>query len=941
MTTHPLAKKVLLVGWDAADWNVINPLIDQGKMPNLEYLITNGVMGNLATLYPELSPMLWTSIATGKRPWKHGIYGFTEPMPNGKGVRPVTVLSRKTKAIWNILNQNGKRSNVIGWWPSHPAEPINGVMVSNHFQRAGQPVDQSWPVQPGTIHPERLVRNLADLRWHPQNLTAGHILPFVPRAGEVDQDKDRRLETIARIFCDCSSIHSAAVAIMHHEPWDFTAIYFDAIDHFSHAFMRYHPPRPDWVLKTDFETYNQVVQSGYIYHDMMLGKLLAEAGEETTVLVISDHGFHCDHRRPRQISSEPAGPAAEHRRYGILVAKGPGIRKDEIIYGAGLLDICPTILCLFGLPVGEDMDGVPLAGLFESASAISTIPGWDSVPGNSGMHPFGMQINPVENQQMLNQLIDLGYIEKPAARVETAVSQCTRELDYNLARSYMDAGRHVQAISLLQGLFRQYPDQYRFGIALVNCLKAVDRVPEARECLQEIIDSKLALAATASKQLRNLIDHHGIKRQEDQDEKDREKFRKLKSEATVNMPFLDYLMGSLLASESRLPEALEHFRRAETRGYEQPELYLQMGDTLLCMNLPRQAESTFRQALTKDPDNAQAFLGLGRVFLALKQNHAAVDHILSAIGLEYLFPMAHFCLGVGLHRLGRIPEAVQALETAVAQNPNFPLALNRLAYIHKHRLNSGEDYQEYRQKARDASRRLKQLKSPDTESALFMNTNVESAPPPRFDVSSHPDGWDIPDPASDLSNTVIIVSGLPRSGTSMMMQMLEAGGIRSMTDHVREPDPGNPKGYYEYEKVKSIARDSSWLSQAKGRAVKIVTPLLTHLKPGINYRVIVMERDMREVVRSQMRMLSRTGKKGSGLSESRLEVVFTKQMSSLKKNLTLLNISVLYVDYQNCIQDTDGVAEEVNRFLGGTWNVMAMAGAVLPDLYRERVNQNE
>ena len=117
-------KKVLLIGWDAADWRAIHPLVDQGKMPAMEHFINHGVIGDLATLQPVLSPMLWTSIATGKRPYKNGVHGFTEPDPVTGGIRPVTNLSRKTKAIWNILNQQGLKSNVVGWWPSNPAEPI-------------------------------------------------------------------------------------------------------------------------------------------------------------------------------------------------------------------------------------------------------------------------------------------------------------------------------------------------------------------------------------------------------------------------------------------------------------------------------------------------------------------------------------------------------------------------------------------------------------------------------------------------------------------------------------------------------------------------------------------------------------------------------------------------------------------------------------------------
>ena len=146
-------------------------------MPNLRYVIERGVMGNLATIHPALSPMLWTSIATGKRPFKHGVLGFAEPDSRGGGIRPITNLSRKTKALWNILNQNGLRTNVVGWWPSHPAEPVNGVMVSNHFQQAAGPLDKPWPMRPGTVHPADMAERLAELRVHPWELDGESLRP--------------------------------------------------------------------------------------------------------------------------------------------------------------------------------------------------------------------------------------------------------------------------------------------------------------------------------------------------------------------------------------------------------------------------------------------------------------------------------------------------------------------------------------------------------------------------------------------------------------------------------------------------------------------------------------------------------------------------------------------------------------------------------------------
>ena len=143
--------KVLLIGWDGADWEHIQPLLDEGLMPRLAGMIANGVMGNIATLYPILSPMLWNSVATGKPADEHGILGFTEPDVSHGGARPFASTSRKVKALWNILSQNGLRSNVVNWWASHPAEPIQGAVVSNSFARsAWSPEEGSVPTTSGT-----------------------------------------------------------------------------------------------------------------------------------------------------------------------------------------------------------------------------------------------------------------------------------------------------------------------------------------------------------------------------------------------------------------------------------------------------------------------------------------------------------------------------------------------------------------------------------------------------------------------------------------------------------------------------------------------------------------------------------------------------------------------------------------------------------------------
>lgn len=501
-----LRRRVLLVGWDAADWKVIHPLIDAGKMPTVARLVERGTMASLATLRPMLSPMLWTSIATGKRPFKHGIHGFSEPTPDGAGIRPVTNLSRKTKAVWNIFTQHGLTSNVVGWWPSHPAEPIRGVMVSNHFQQAVGPPEDPWPVPAGSVHPKALTDQLAELRLNPNELLAEHILPFIPRAAEIDQERDRRLASCGKILAECTSVNAVATWLMQHEPWDFTAVYFDAIDHFCHGFMRYHPPRQEHVDERDFELYRGVIEAAYRYHDMMLHTLLALAGPETTVILMSDHGFHPDHLRPRVIPAEPAGPAIEHREFGIFVIAGPDIVADQLIHGVNLLDITPTLLTLFDLPAGQDMDGRPILEAFRDPPDIAPIASWDEVAGDAGVHPTDAQLDPVQSQAAIDQLVALGYIEPPPADRQQAIDNTVRELRYNLARSYMDDGRQGAAAEILETLYQRWPNEHRFGVQLASCFLALERIDDLRSVVDDLATRRRDDADTARRELQALME---------------------------------------------------------------------------------------------------------------------------------------------------------------------------------------------------------------------------------------------------------------------------------------------------------------------------------------------------------------------------------------------------------------------------------------------------
>ncbi len=374
-----IAQKLLLIGWDAADWEMIHPLLDAGRMPQLKRLIESGVMGNLLTLQPMLSPILWTSIATGKRAYLHGVHGFVEPTPDAIGLRPTASSTRKCKALWNILAQAGKRCHAIGWYASHPAEDINGVCVSHQFPVApASATAERWPPQPNSVQPVQLAETLAELRLHPAEVTGPMLSQFIPLASQLDQREPevrRLLNVFAKRLAECVSLHAITTALMEEEPWDFCTAYYEAIDHVGHDFMPFHPPQMQNVRPDLFEVFRGVMDATYEFHDQMLGRLVELAGPDAHVLIVSDHGFLSGPRRPdRRCRSGAVAPELRHLR-----AAGPGLKKDEIIHGATLLDIAPTVLAMFGLPVGRDMEGKVLVNAFEEMPDIGAHPSWEEV----------------------------------------------------------------------------------------------------------------------------------------------------------------------------------------------------------------------------------------------------------------------------------------------------------------------------------------------------------------------------------------------------------------------------------------------------------------------------------------------------------------------------------------------------------------------------------
>ena len=934
-------RRVLLIGWDAADWRVIRPLLEQGKMPALQRMMQSGVWGNIATLHPPLSPMLWTSIATGKRPFKHGVLGFSEPSPDGQGVRPVTNLSRKTKAVWNMLHQAGATPIVVGWWPSHPAEPIRGAMVSNQYQRAPQKPRAPWPMASGVVHPARLAPALEEFRVRPQELRKDQVLPFVPTLTDADIENDPRLTGLVRTIAETATIQGAATALMQLEPWNFCAVYFDGVDHFCHGFMRYHPPRQPHVSERDFELYSGVVETAYRLHDMMLDALLTLAGDDATVILMSDHGFHPDHLRSREVPVEPAGPAIEHRDYGILVMRGPDIRRNARLHGASILDVCPTILTMYGLPIGRDFDGKPLLNAFEQPPTIDHIDSWDDIEGDSGQHAEGVRLDPVESAAALQHLVDLGYVEAPDQDSEKAVRECVRELRFNLAQSYMDAGLHTHASPILEELWAEWPREHRFGFALLQCLSALAAVERRADAVETLVKNIVRFSDEAANELETLrpeLERHGLIRSGAQPEnigqptaeearvaarapRDLQmRARRLVALASTGGPLVQWLRATQAMEEGRTEEAielLEPLRRLEgTRG----PVHLQLGLMYLRLEQWSRSAEQFEKALAQDPENAQARLGLAQACMGLSDMEGVVEHALSATELVYFNPRAHLLLGKALCELGDLENAELAMRVAVAQAPAYGEALHAMARLVERRPGGKAEARLLR---RQAARSVSDRHWEAGRKRLSFEAGEPALDP---DAEREPE---------DCSSSIVVVTGLPRSGTSMMMQVLLAGGMKLFTDDARGADENNPSGYFEHEQVKRLHLDSAWVRDARGLAVKVVAPLILSLPATERYRVIVMDRPSHEVVASQRAMLERLGRSGAAIPDAHLARVLEAQLTRARTWLAARGrASMLNVRFGEALADPERMARRVNEFLGGSLDESAMARAVRPDLRR-------
>lgn len=438
---------VLVVGVDGFEWDVALPLLAEGRMPHLAGLMERGAYGLLETSQPTFSPILWTTIATGKQAREHGIGGFVKPRREPD--EPQTLFSnadRRTKAVWNIASDAGREVAVVGWWMTFPAEPVHGVMVAQTNTSEQAEVEGGRNIWKGA-----LLRDVPGQVW-PRSREAAVWSTF-------DAVSERLEATELEIFGRFEHEHSAlAQRLWENCRWafradavyadltaellaeragrDLTLVYLGGPDVVGHRFWRWREPQRylDPPPAGEVADLGDVIDDYYVYVDLVLGRLLAAAAPDTRVLVVADHGMHAVNLEREFDDDAPAGDVNSGHHMdappGIVVVAGPGLRRSaapldlstlrraDLPTLAHVLDVAPTVLALLGIAAGADMPGVAAPGLLDEAeiarAAARTRVATHDTPQWKAEHAALRAEDPGEAER-LEQLRRLGYVGEDGA----------------------------------------------------------------------------------------------------------------------------------------------------------------------------------------------------------------------------------------------------------------------------------------------------------------------------------------------------------------------------------------------------------------------------------------------------------------------------------------------------------------------------------------------
>ncbi len=629
------AARVLLVGIDGADWRIIDPMLAAGELPNLARLKREGVWGPLKSAEPLLSPLIWTTIATGKTPDQHGILGFRAQDPETGEDVPVTSNLRRVPALWNMAGSpegGAARVGFVGWLASWPAEPVNGFVVSDRlgyhsFAYQGQPA----LARERNTYPEALLAEVLAHHRKPQDVSYEEVARFIgiPRADfetAVAQtyERDQPVQNLRLLLATAATYREIGTRLYQQRQPDLLGIYFELIDSAGHLFMHYAPPKRDNVSEADFERYGSAIAEAYRYQDEILGELIALADERTAVIVVSDHGFKSGERRPRRSPHmTQAAAAAWHELYGVFLAWGYGISGPSQIIGASIADIAPTVLALLGSPVPEDMAGrvlvAALAPDFLARVPLTRVASYsrpgERVPGSSPIR------SPVD-RAMLERLEALGYVD--GAQKGGGASELRM-----LALVHAKRREYGEAIRLLREALELDPSNVAAHADLGTALMEMGRRAQARA------EFGRALALRS------------------------------------DLPEVHNNLGQLLRDEGNLEGAVAAFERALALEPNHTQFRVNLGDVYRMLGKLELAEQELALAVRLGPDSARARNNYGAVLILMDRLDQALAQFEAVVRLDPSYAFAYHNIGYIELLRGRPEEAEAALRRAVELAPDY------------------------------------------------------------------------------------------------------------------------------------------------------------------------------------------------------------------------------------------------------------------------------
>jgi predicted AlkP superfamily phosphohydrolase/phosphomutase len=403
---------VIWLGLDGLDWDLLDRLSREGKMPNWSRLVAGGASARLKSFMPILSPIVWTSIATGVPPDVHRVLDFQEVDPATGAKMPISGRSRAVPALWNVAAASGRTVGVVGWWATHPAEEVTGFFVSDH----ASPILFTGIPRGGVAFPAALSAGVEQIAAREERVSDAELaqfvdvpLPEIATARASGKGLTDPLIALARIIGATRTVQRVARELYDRNTPELTMVYFEGTDAIGHVFSPYVPPRMSCVSETDFARYSRAVDTYYALVDRMLGQWMRRADEDgATLIVNSDHGFKWGEDRPCERSSLDPGTAAYwHRMNGVLAAYGARVKPSATRGDASVLDLAPTVSALLDLPVDRRLTGNLLRQTFSITGAPAKK---DLFSGITVRRVEAAELSEKQASEYAQQLRSLGYL---------------------------------------------------------------------------------------------------------------------------------------------------------------------------------------------------------------------------------------------------------------------------------------------------------------------------------------------------------------------------------------------------------------------------------------------------------------------------------------------------------------------------------------------------